>query len=270
MRVIDPSARQKESPKPAILGRLQTTLNNLSGPGDAPAQESLIAVLQRSLDNQYLLLRNIVLSGLEEPVPLLLAGPTGLWAIHASPLRGLYRAKDEAWEKLEGHSQHFRPARPNLLSHTRMLATALGKHLSASNFDIPEIEPVLYFSDPGIHIDTTRPVVRIVPPDAVDRFVAGVLQAPVVLNPETIQRIANLLAGEQTPPESAPRALKDDIFTLRDLPPEPVEKQVRKVVVKREAKKVSFSPGQWLFLGAMVVFNLIILAAFVVYILATT
>lgn len=270
MRVIDPTTQQTgAAKKPAFVSRMQSTLNSLSGTSEAPAQEALIAALQRTLDNQHVMLRNITLEGLEEKVPLLLLGPTGIWAIYASSLRGLYRAKDDAWEKLEGHSQHFKPARPNLLTYTRMLARAISSHLSANNFDIPEIEPVLYFSDPGIHIDTTRPIVRVVPPDAVDRFVAGLLQGSIVLNPETIQRITNLLAGDQTPRENVARVTKDDIFTLRELPPEPGEVQVRKVVKQREVKKIPLRKGQWIFLGAMVVINIIILAAFVVFIMAT-
>lgn len=272
MRVIDRNTAQKPASKPALPGPVQKIIANLGGQGDEPAKKSLIAALERSLDNQYLMLGPVKLERLDEPLPLVLLGPTGVWVIDASSLKGIYQVKEDTWEKLESQSHHFKTARPNLPARILAMSQALHAHLTANGYTIPEIEPVLYFSDPGMHVNAVRLVVRIVLSDAVDRFVAGIQQGYPVHTVEVVQRMANLLIGEtQQLPDEKPLERKDDFFSFHDELAKPAERPVRKVVVqkKRAAGKAPFSPRQWIFLSAMVLVNLVILVAFVVFILST-
>jgi hypothetical protein len=272
MRVIDRIAVQKHPRKSSLLGSLEGALKNLAGTGDEPAKTTLIAALERTLDNQYLMLGPVQLEGIEEPAPMVLLGPNGVWVMDASALKGIYQAKEDTWERLESQSHQFKPARPNLLTRILAAAQVVQSHLNTNGFAIQPVEPVLYFSDPGMHVNAIRPVVRIVLSDAVDRFVASIQQGSPDLAIETVQRVANLLSGEvQQLPEEKPVQPDKDIFSLRDLPVEHMDGPVRKVVVqkKRAPGKMIFNTRQWVFLGALVLVNLTILAAFVVFILYT-
>ncbi len=59
-------------------------------------------------------------------------------------------------------------------------------------------------ADPGTHIDSTRPAVRIIMSDALERFAISLSQGRAVLSPETIFKIVKLiLEGPEPKPESA-------------------------------------------------------------------
>ena len=53
-----------------------------------------IQVLKNVLDNRFAVVNNALPSGLSEPLPLILVGPTGLWMVLVSPLKGLFRASE--------------------------------------------------------------------------------------------------------------------------------------------------------------------------------
>ena len=78
---------------------------------DAQAQQEIMGQLARVLDNRFVLLRNIVLPGTDVPIPLILAGPTGIWVMLVNGMRGVYRAKSDAWLTMDGG--RFKAAKPN-------------------------------------------------------------------------------------------------------------------------------------------------------------
>jgi hypothetical protein len=55
------------------------------------------------------------------------------------------------------------------------------------------VEPVLIAASPGVHIDSVRPVVRIVLSDAVKQFAASLLQARPILRSEAIYEVVDHL-----------------------------------------------------------------------------
>lgn len=167
---------------------------------DIQAQDATAALLGRQLDRTYTLLVNPLLPGADVFLPLVLVGPAGVYLINITNERGVFRARDEEWGTLTG--EHFTPAKVNLLTRTSRLAQALQKFLEGQG--IPQaVEPVLLAMNPGMHIDSVRPQIRVVMSDAVERFALGVTQAPRPLTLETAAAIVERI--------QKPHALKKEV-----------------------------------------------------------
>jgi hypothetical protein len=274
MRVFDNSLQDRSGKKPDVLNRARSRLSQSWSQKEARAQEVVINALQKVLDNKFVMLREVTLEGPDIPIPLILVGPTGVHVIYASTLKGVFRAKEDVLEELDDRTQKFSIARPNLLTRTLLMARAVNTYLEEHGHKVPEEEPVLFFSDPGINVETTRPVVRIVQMDALDRYVAGLLQTQSNLEPEVVQKIVNALAGDQIDLGEKPLIDERDAFAFRDLPPEKPQQVAPKVVMDSSEpgalKKVPFSGRQWLVLGLLMLVTIIVLVAFMVLILLSS
>ncbi len=241
---------------------------------DTQAQESVIGLLQKALDGRYFLLRNTLLEGLEIPIPLVLVGPPGLRVLYVSGARGVFRARDEFWEKLDERSQNYRTSQPNLISRTALMGRAVDAFLATHVENLPVAEPVLMFSDPGVHVESIHPNVRIVMMDAMERFLTALVQGRPFLTPQQIQLIVNLLSRSMDLPEdevSAPQkqdafSLKDEDKPKRNLPaieiPLPNDRAAMNLV-----KKVPITNKQWVVLGCMMIINIALIVGFVMLIL---
>lgn len=239
---------------PQSSGKLSDRLRNflkfgLSGEKDRQAQQAFVAHTSKLLNNQYTLLCNVKLPGLDIPIPLILIGPTGIRTIYPSALRGIYRAKNDAWYVMDSGSQHFKPASPNLVARAQLMARAIETYLLKQGQQ-QEVEPALFFSQAGVHVDTIRPAVRVVLTDAADRFVAGIVQTRPTLNAATAEQIVTLLS-KPAPEPPQPTAAKA-------LAPKPKAAQPLDFRLTRR---------QWLILGAIALFEIFILLALVVIIL---
>jgi len=274
MRVLDNSTQDRTGKKPDVINRARSRLSQSWSQKEAHAQEVVINALQKVLDNKYVMLREVTLEGPDIPIPLILIGPSGVQVIYASILKGVFRAKEDVWEELDDRTQKFSIARPNLLTRTLLMARAVNTYLAEHGHKLPEVEPVLFFSDPGINVETTRPVVRIVQMDALDRFVAGLLQSQTNLEPEAVQKIANALAGDQVDLGQKPMIDERDAFAFRDLPPDKPQSLTPKVVIDSSEpgflKRIPFSGRQWLVLGLIILVTIIVLVAFMILILLSS
>jgi hypothetical protein len=249
-------------------------------PGGSPvkeneeAQDYVVNALNKVLDNQFVLLRNITLEGLDIPIPLILLGPGGIQVIYASTAKGVYRAKEGVWEKLDDRSGRFQIDRPNLLERSMLMARALETFLTNQKLELPVTEPVLFFSDPGIHIDATRPIVRVLMADALDRYIAGLVTTRSFIDQETVQRVVKILTrGLDQKGAEGQTVIERDAFSFMDLPEE--GPQVRKkVIVDRSEppvfQSIPFTKRQWLMLILLVVVNIIILAGLVIFVLMSS
>ncbi len=168
------------------------------------------------MDNRYVILRNVQLEGLDIPIPLILVGPTGARVIYPSASRGVYRARGETWEQMDDRAQVYRAATPNLISRTQLMAQAVSAYLTGRDMPLPEVEPVLMFSDPGTHVETVRPLVRVVLVDGLERFVAGLLQSRSYLDKENVQKIVVLLTQLSGLDLDASPYPERDAFTYAD------------------------------------------------------
>jgi hypothetical protein len=113
--------------------------------------------------------------------------------------------------------------------------------------------------------------VRIVHSDGLDRFIAGLFQARVLLNRPDANKIANLLLGPTILLEEGDVVAPDDAFSFAEEGPPPgpsLTDQIPKGEgVVKSINKVPFSMKQWLVLGLLIVVNIIVLLGLVVLIL---
>lgn len=270
MKVIDlsPKPSQGNSLSKAYFQAQKTVRDVLGMDRDIQAQDALLAQLSKGLNNRYTMIRNFCLEDSDVPIPLILIGPTGLFVIYASALKGVYQAKNESWS-IVSSSRKYEPARPNLITRTILMTRAVEAYLKKKNLDVPDIQGVLFFSNPGIHVDAQRPAVRIVLMDGVDRLVTSILQGELHYERENAQDIVAALSGSGRfeKPEPAPVEVVEpqpDVKTV-ETPRDPILAKNLEGVSRR----FPLTTRQWILLGIMAFVEIIILVTFIIIVLVT-
>ena len=171
------------------------------------AQIPVIATLEKNLDKKFTLLRNVTPTGLNATIPLILVGPSGVYVMCVTNLTGTLTARADQWGTITGDT--FKPEIPNLLTRTERMARAIQVFLQRQGYnDLLMAEPVLICSDPTTHVDTIRPIIRVIMRDTVERFAVSVAQARVVLSAESVYDIVKLILNppvvQPKPVEAAP------------------------------------------------------------------
>src|SRR5512142_1058764 len=228
MKVIDKTPLQNEKGEIGPLQRLQGTLEyGLSWYSEMEAQKSVVAQLDQVLEKGFTLIRNVTLGKSSIVEPLVLIGPPGIYVLYVTPVSGLYEAKGDEWNVVRnGRSS---AASSNLMSRAARLARALQVFLERQGIALPApVEPVLIASSPAMHIDSLRPMVRIVLSDAVRQFAGSLLQAGPVLKPEMVYDLADRVitprakaAAEAVPamtPEYIPPGLQNQPAQAAEVP----------------------------------------------------
>jgi hypothetical protein len=271
MRVIERSEFRDENGKITLQNRVRGSLRfGLSWYGVMQAQQAVSERLNKSLSNDYHLLRNILIPGTGVITSLVLVGPQGVYAILPSPTGGVFRAKDDEWMTHSGG--HFRPARPNLQQSALSAADLLLNYFHGLGYDLPQVEPVLMFTNPRAHVDTVHPKARIVLTDALEHFAANLREQPPIMDREDGQLLIEALLHPPQPkveevlapppprplPPSAVAPAAAGPFQLdeREAPPPPRSRR-RRGLRRREI----------LLLGAMLLMEVCILGAFAAIIL---
>lgn len=271
MRVIERSEFRDEDGKITFQNRVRGSLRfGLSWYGIMQAQQAVTERLNKSLSNDYHLLRNILIPGTGVITSLVLVGPQGVYAILPSPTGGVFRAKDDEWMTHSGG--HFRPARPNLQQSALSAADLLLNYFHGLGYALPQVEAVLMFTNPRSHVDTVHPQARIVLADALEHFAANMREQPPIMDREDGQLLIEALLHppqpkvEEVPAPPPPRPLPPSAvapaaagpFQLdeRDAPPPPRLRR-RRGLQRREI----------LLLGAMLLIEVCILGAFAAMIL---
>lgn len=198
MKIIDKTPYRSEAGVIDILGRIQGTLKyGLTWYDRIQAQDIVIAVLEKQLGGGYTLLRNVTLPNTEINLPLVLVGPPGVYLINVTHERGVYLARDDEWGTItEGsvESRNFVPARINQVGRTLTFGRVLQVYLDRYGFKgMLVVESILMAADPGMHIESTRPAVRIVMSDALERFAASIGQGRQTLSPAVANDILNAI-----------------------------------------------------------------------------
>jgi hypothetical protein len=208
MRIIDKTPFQNEKGEIDLIGRAQATLKY--GPSWYPeqtAQKTVIAQLDRLFEKGYVLIRNFVLPGSEVIVPMILLAPSGVFVIYATHLKGFYEAKGDQWNKVD--QGRAVPAPRNLISITERLARATQKYFEIQKITIPgRVEPVLMAAEPGLNMESLRPIIRVVKSDAIAQFAASVLQNRPVLRNEQVYDLAERITLPQVDPVAVAPAQK--------------------------------------------------------------
>jgi hypothetical protein len=188
MKVFDETPYQSDKGKISLLGSLQGTLKyGFSWYPGLKAQKIVIAQLMKPLERGFTLFRNHMLEKTGIIIPLILIGPPGMYVLYATHLRGMYRARGNAWETMVG--ELAQPARPNLLTLTARLARVLQVYLQRQGLDVGEVKPVLLAVDPGMQIESARPSVRVVMSDALERFAVSIAQERPILKSEAVREL---------------------------------------------------------------------------------
>jgi len=273
MKIIDQISSQEGKKKAGVL---EQTIEKYDLPfrKKPPSPKEIVtAILGRVLDHRFTLLRDFKLEVLDAPIPFILIGSSGIWVINMSVMRGIYRARGSTWEEMDERSRKFKTGKPNLQEQTEKMAKIVTKHLGDHEFQVPDIEPTLYFSDPGVHVDMTQPVVRIVLADALEKFAVGALQGEVVLERSVVREIVNSFQPADQDAEISGQGEEiRDAYSFQDLPekkpprkPSPLMKVGRGEpdFAKDVTKKVPFNRRQWFLIGLLVITNLIVLSVLV-------
>jgi hypothetical protein len=284
------------------FNRLRGTLKyGLNWSAEMQAQEEVAKHLGRMLDNKFALLRNVPLPKLDLLIPLTLVGPSGVHVLYASPQKGIFRIKGNTFLVMDTTTRQFKPGRPNLVRRTLLYSRAVEVFLGRKGYSIPEVEPTLVFTDPGTHIDSVRPKVRIVQVDGLAHYGARLAQGRIQLNTHQARAIVNALLHPEAPPESeafaetAPQpevSGAEQLFPATTSPPQktpepsrvetfpaisPFTEEIPGVSDQPEFQPelpgigpLRFTIRQWIILAAFFVVDVIVILAFLALVLLSS
>ncbi len=176
MKHIDKTPYRSESGEINIINRAQGMLKyGMSWYNRIKVQDAIAGILGRQLGGQFILFQNITLPETDIDLPLVLVGPPGVYLINALHERGVYMAREDEWGTLTGET--FVPARINQVKRAMTMSKVLQVYFDRLGQKGFQVEPIVMSADPGLHIDSTRPAVRLVMSDAIDRFALSLIQA---------------------------------------------------------------------------------------------
>lgn len=212
MNVIERSRFVDDEGKISIKNRLSATLDfGYDWYGHMEAQNAVSHRLSRALGDHHVLLRNIPIPSVDENKPyMILVSPQGIRVLMAFPIRGVFRANEGEWLKLNQRSRSFVRTKPNLQSVALNIQKQVQRLLDIQKFGVPVIESVLIFTHPRTLIDGSRPVCRVVSADAIEYFAANLEQLPVALIPQQVHAAVDAILYPILPePQSADRLITD-------------------------------------------------------------
>ena len=166
MKIVDKTPYRTETGEIDLLGRVQGMLKyGMSWYSRLKAQDVVIAIIEKQLDSNYALLRNVTLPNTEINLPFVLIGPPGIYLINVTHERGVFIARDDQWGTMIG--DRFVGARINQIGRTLAFGRVLQLYLDRQGFKgSVVVESILMAADPGMQIESTRPAVRVVMSDA--------------------------------------------------------------------------------------------------------
>ena len=223
MKIIDKTPLLDEKGNLGFTQRVQGMLQyGFNWPRELEAQSAIIKYFDRQLEKGYTLIRNMPLGQSGIVIPMILLGPPGIYVIEVTHLRGRYEARGDTWNVESG--DQYKPAPVNLIQRTMRMARALEAFIERQGVRVPvTIEPVLIAGDPGLHIESTRPAIKVMMIDGIKAFVNGLVNgSPVltsiqvndfterILNPRPKQDMSAPPAGPE--PEPEPRAAWEEMY----------------------------------------------------------
>ena len=265
MKVFDYSPIPFDGGKLSFQDRLKGISKfGFSWVSEMKSQEVVVATLNRVLDNHFTLLRNIPLPGKGVTISLVLLGPHGVTVLNNNITKGVFRAEGDTWEVMDNRLKNFKTAKPNLITCTKLMKDAFKAFLTEAGPDM-EMDEVLVFTDPGTHVNSSRPDVRIILMDAIDRLGASLLQRPQILTMEDMRSLVDSITNALQPKDITSEG--DRIVPTQQFA-ENVDSGFMKVLAPL-LKGAKFSRERWVLLGVMAFVDIIVLVLIVLYILYT-
>lgn len=228
------------------------------------SQELVITNLNRVLDFHFTILRNIPLPGNNNKIPLVLLGSHGITVLNNNIQKGMFRAEADNWEVMDNRLRDFKATKPNLITRTKEMASAFQHFLNEMGFE-KEVDGVLIFTDPGTHVNSNRPGVRIILMDAIEKFGVSLLKKPQQMTNEEIRQLVESITEAIQP---------EEIITDGDriVPYQQFADNVDSGFLRALAplqRKMNLSRPQWILLGVFAFLDILILIGFVIFILMT-
>jgi len=195
MKLIDKTPLVNEKGELALPQRVQGMLKfGFNWPTELVAQKAIVTFLDRQLEKGYTLIRNLTLGASGITVPMILLGPAGIYVIHVTYLRGRYEARGNAWNEESGSG--FKPASTNLIQQTSRMAAAVKAYIERQGVKLPvPIEPLLIAANPGLHVESVKPAVRVLMIDGIKSFVTGLSTGGRVLSAEAVHEFTERLVN---------------------------------------------------------------------------
>jgi hypothetical protein len=227
-------------------------------PKDLKAQDIFTDKLQKGIDQRSTLIRDFNLPDVEVTVPFILIGPPGIRVILLTRDRGMFRAKEGQW--LVHNGKGFKPAKENLIRRTQLYILALRKFLDEHGFQSLQIDGLIVGVDPGMHVETHNPAVRVIQSDAIKRFCSQWEQEQPKISPEQIYQVVSAITRSATIDQLA------DKKEVRAVLVEPKEDKFQKSLEPLQ-KKFAFSAKQWIIVGILIAATVFVLFIFMLIII---
>lgn len=204
MKIIDKTPLLDEKGSLGTVQRIQGMLQyGLNWPRQLQAEKVIVTYFDRQLEKGFTLIRNYTLGQSGIMVPMILMGPAGFYVINITHLRGRYEIKGDTWNMEAGEG--FKPAPINVVQNTLRMAKAVRAFIERQGTKIPvEIEPILIAADPGLHVESTRPAVKVLLIDAIKSFVTNMATANPVLSTELVYEFTERLVNPRPPKKRMP------------------------------------------------------------------
>lgn len=228
------------------------------------SQELVISNLNRVLDHHFTLLRNVPLPGSNIKIPLVLIGSHGISVLHNNITKGMFRAEGDRWEVMDTRLRDFKPSKPNLIKRTEQMTEAFQHFLIESGVE-RDVDGILIFTDPGTHVNSNRPDVRIILMDAIERFGVSLLQKPQLMTMEDVRQLVDRITEAVQPEEI--REEGDRIVPYQQFA-ENVDSGFLRALAPLQ-RRMNLSRPQWILLAIFAVLDVLVLIGFVIFILLT-
>jgi hypothetical protein len=204
MKIVDKTPLLDEKGNLGLVQRIQGMLEyGFSWPRELEAQSAIIKYFDRELGKNYTLIRNMTLGTSGIMIPMIVLGPTGIYVIEVTHLKGRYEAKGESWNVESGDS--YTPAPVNLIKQTMRMARALQAFIERQGVRLHVgIEPVLIAGDPGLHIESNRPAIKVMMIDGIKAFVSGLVGGNPALNSMQVNDFTDHILNPRPKQDMAP------------------------------------------------------------------
>jgi hypothetical protein len=284
MKIIDKTPFRQPDGSIKFVDRVKASLKyGLPWYDRIQAQDKIIPTLEKHLGRSFILLRNVTLAGTDIELPMILIGPPAVLVVNVITEKGVFRAQEDEWGKITGNQAV--PAKVNHLVRTQRMGKVLQVFLNKAGVSGVTVEALLLSANPGTHVESVRPIVRVVMSDALDRFAASLSQTKGSLGPEVCAGIAQfVLTGstdgkspemqesEATPEEKTAAPQENQFFFQEDSPKTdsspaqaPIASETKKPARKKKIRILGLTLAQIGILAGILLLWLCIIIAFIAY-----
>jgi len=265
MKVKDFSPIPYQGGQLSVADRIQGALKfGASWDSDMKSQEIIIRYLSPGLGDAFMLFRNMLLPDFDIPMPLILVGPHGVTLIYNNTTKGIFRAEGSVWSQMGATRGKYKKSKPNLILRVSMMALAIEKFLNSLGYADLSVDGILVLTNPGTHVETIQPDVRIILVDALSQLSNQLADVEPVLDRRKMRDLTEAMTVHLDPVKieviEQPKVINPALLTANDN---------FKQAISPLQKIFQFTTGQWILIGGIVFIEVIILVIFLLMILTT-